>query len=207
MFASCHRSALGHGSACCCSPLPLLVFKSDVIPPRCWHFFFSKAQQGGMWLTWHLGPLGVGYVSWKIRIIHLFWYWANDIRFSLCQKKCCVWLLRIYAENGWSKELHQTPRYLSVCLSFCVSARLPPVCLSIDPSVICLCIIPLLCIVFDGICIWFLFLFFFFVWQNIWAVKYLLYFCFIISKSEENLLLNCILKLLSIKISNFFPNT
>ena len=148
MFGCCHRSALGHGSACCCSPLLLLVFKSDVIPPRCWNFFyFSKAQQGGMWLTWHLGPLGVGCVSWKIRIIHLFGYWANGIRFSLCQKKCCVWLFRIHAENWWSKELHQTPRRLSVFLYISPSAT----CLSIDPSIICLHIIPLLCIVFDGI--------------------------------------------------------
>lgn len=135
MFGSRHWSALGHGSASCCSPLPLLVFKSDVIPPRCWlFFFFSKAQQGGMWLTWHLGPLGVGCVYCKIRIIHLFWYWANDIRYSLCQKKCCVWLLRIYAENGWSKELHQTPRHLSVCLSVYQPVCHLSVCLSIHLS-------------------------------------------------------------------------
>ena len=131
MFGCCHRSALGHGPTCCCSPL-LLVFKSDVIPPRCWNFFFfSKAQQGGMWLTWHLGPLGVGCVSWKIRITHLFWCWGNDIRFSLCQKKCCVWLLRIHAENWWSKELHQTPRCLSVFLCISPSAT----CLSVYRSI------------------------------------------------------------------------
>ena len=94
-------------------------------------FFFSKAQQGGMWLTWHLGPLGVGCVSWKIRIIHLFWCWGNDIRFSVCQKKCCVWLLRIHAENWWSKELHQTPRCLSVFLCISPSAT----CLSVYRSI------------------------------------------------------------------------
>ena len=149
MFGCCHRSALG---ARLC--LLLLTFASSCF--QIWRysssvlkffFYFSKAQQGGMWLTWHLGPLGVGCVSWKIRIIHLFGYWANSIRFSLCQKKCCVWLFRIHAENWWSKELHQTPRRLSVFLYISPSAT----CLSIDPSIICLHIIPLLCIVFDGI--------------------------------------------------------